>query len=147
MTNDTQAAPYAATLLRVTLGGLFLAHAGLKVFVFTPAGTAHFFESVGVPGFVAYLTILGETAGGLALIAGVFTRVAALALIPILMGAIATVHGHNGFFFNDPNGGWEYPAFWIVALVVQAILGNGAFALGSLVAGRRVNQRAIAAAE
>jgi len=128
---DTRLAPYAATLLRVTLGGLFLAHAGLKVFVFTPAGTAHFFESVGVPGFVAYLTIMGEIAGGLALIAGAYTRIAALAVIPILLGAIATVHGHNGFFFNDPNGGWEYPAFWIVALVVQAILGDGAFAIGA----------------
>ena len=126
---------YAATLLRLTLGGLFLAHAGLKVFVFTPAGTAHFFESVGVPGFVAYLTIAGEIAGGLALIAGLYTRFAALAVIPILLGAIVTVHGHNGFFFNDANGGWEYPAFWIVALVVQAILGDGAFAVGAVNSG------------
>jgi putative oxidoreductase len=137
---DTRLAPYAATLLRITLGGVFLAHAALKVFVFTPAGTAHFFENVGVPGFVAYLTICGEVAGGVALIAGVCTRIAALAVIPILLGAIVTVHGHNGFFFNDPNGGWEYPAFWIVALVVQAMLGDGAFAAGSMVfgAGRRI---------
>ena len=130
---DTRMTPYAATLLRLTLGGLFLAHAGLKVFVFTPAGTAHFFESVGVPGFVAYLTIAGEIAGGLALIAGLYTRFAALAVIPILLGAIVTVHGHNGFFFNDANGGWEYPAFWIVALVVQAMLGDGALAASALI--------------
>ena len=64
------------------------------------------------------------TAGGLALIAGLYTRVAAIALIPILLGAFFTVHGHNGFFFNDPNGGWVYPAFWIVALVVQAMPGD-----------------------
>ncbi len=132
---DTRMTPYAATLLRLTLGGLFLAHAGLKVFVFTPAGTAHFFESVGVPGFVAYLTIAGEVAGGLALIAGLYTRFAALAVIPILLGAIVTVHGHNGFFFNDANGGWEYPAFWIVALIVQAMLGDGAFAAGAVMSG------------
>ncbi len=129
---DTSTTRYAATLLRVTLGGLFLAHAALKIFVFTPAGTAHFFETVGVPGFVAYLTMTGEVLGGLALIAGLYTRVAALAVIPILLGAIVTVHAHNGFFFNDPNGGWEYPAFWIVALVVQAMLGDGAFAAGTL---------------
>ena len=127
---DTRTAPYAATLLRVTLGALFLVHAGLKAFVFTPAGAAQFFESVGVPGFVAYLTILAEAAGGVALIAGFHTRLAALALIPVLLGAIVTVHGHNGFFFNNPNGGWEYPAFWIVALVVQAMLGDGAYAVG-----------------
>ncbi len=128
---DQRTAPYAATLLRLTLGAAFLAHAGLKIFVFTPAGTAHFFESVGVPGFVAYLTMLAEVVGGLALIAGLYTRIVALALTPVLIGAIVTVHGHNGFFFNNPNGGWEYPAFWIVALVVQALLGSGAYAAGS----------------
>lgn len=128
---DNRTAPYAATLLRLTLGVAFLSHAALKIFVFTPAGTAHFFESVGVPGFVAYLTMIGEVAGGIALIIGLYTRVVALAVTPILLGAIATVHGHNGFFFNNPNGGWEYPAFWIIALVVQALLGDGAFAVGS----------------
>ena len=132
---EARLAPYAATVLRIALGGLFLTHAALKIVVFTPAGTAHFFESVGVPGFVAYLTIAGELAGGLALIAGVLTRTASLALIPILLGAIVTVHGHNGFFFNNPNGGWEYPAFWIVALVVQAMLGAGAFSLAAAMAG------------
>lgn len=128
---DHRTAPYAATLLRLTLGAAFLSHAALKIFVFTPAGTAHFFESVGVPGFVAYLTMFGEVAGGLALIAGLYTRIVALAVTPILLGAIATVHGHNGFFFNNPNGGWEYPAFWIVALIVQSLLGDGAYAVGS----------------
>ena len=132
---EARLAPYAATVLRIALGGLFLTHAALKIVVFTPAGTAHFFESVGVPGFVAYLTIAGELAGGLALIDGVLTRTASLALIPILLGAIVTVHGHNGFFFNNPNGGWEYPAFWIVALVVQAMLGAGAFSLAAAMAG------------
>src|SRR5437899_11167423 len=50
-------APYGALLLRVSLGVLFLIHASLKIFVFTPAGTAQFFESLGLPGFLAYLTI------------------------------------------------------------------------------------------
>ena len=126
---DQKSAPYAALLLRVSLGGLFLAHAALKIFVFTPAGTAQFFASVGVPPALAYLTMAAEVAGGLALILGVWTRLAAVALTPVLIGAIATVHGAAGFFFNNPNGGWEYPAFWIVALLVQAALGDGAFAL------------------
>ncbi|MGB7102398.1 MAG: DoxX family protein [Xanthobacteraceae bacterium] len=126
---DSRTAPYAALLLRVTLGGLFLAHAALKIFVFTPAGTAGFFASVGLPPALAYLVIVAETLGGIALILGFWTRVVAVALTPILLGAIFAVHGAAGFFFNNANGGWEYPAFWTVALVVQALLGNGAYAL------------------
>lgn len=126
---DTRNAPYAALILRVTLGVLFLAHAGLKVFVFTPAGAAQFFGSLGLPPALAYLTIAAETAGGIALILGLYTRWVSLALIPILLGAIVTVHGPAGFFFNNPNGGWEYLAFWIAALVTQALLGDGALAV------------------
>lgn len=118
----------AATILRVTNGGLFLAHAALKIFVFTPAGTAGFFQSIGLPGALAYVVILAEVLGGLALIAGFRTRIVALALVPVLLGAIFTVHGAAGFFFNNPNGGWEYPAFWAMTLIVQALLGNGAYA-------------------
>jgi putative oxidoreductase len=126
---DTRTAPYAALILRITLGLLFLAHAGLKVFVFTPAGAAQFFGSLGLPPALAYLTIAVETAGGIALIVGFFTRWVSLALIPILLGAIAFVHGPAGFFFNNPNGGWEYLAFWIAALVTQALLGDGVLAV------------------
>ena len=126
---DSRTAPYAALILRITLGILFQAHAGLKVFVFTPAGAAQFFGSLGLPPALAYLTIAVEAAGGIALILGIFTRWVSLALIPVLIGAIAFVHGPAGFFFNNPNGGWEYLAFWIAALVVQALLGNGALAL------------------
>ena len=128
---DPRTAPYAALLLRITLGGLFLAHAALKLFVFTPAGTAQFFASLGLPPALAYATMAAEVLGGMALIVGLHTRVVAIALTPVLLGAIATVHAHAGFFFTDANGGWEYPAFWIVALLVQALLGNGAFAVSA----------------
>jgi putative oxidoreductase len=126
---DPRTAPYAALLLRVTLGGLFLAHAALKIFVFTPAGTAQFFASVGLPPALAYLVMTAEVLGGVALIAGVWTRLVALLLTPILLGAIVTVHAAAGFFFTNAHGGWEYPAFWIIALAVQALLGDGAYAL------------------
>jgi putative oxidoreductase len=122
-------AEWGALLLRVALGGLFLAHAGLKVFVFTPAGAANFFGSLGLPPALAYVTIVAETAGGLALIAGLWTRWVSLALLPVLLGAIVTVHAANGFWFTAPGGGWEYPAFWAVALVVQSLLGAGALAV------------------
>jgi putative oxidoreductase len=126
---DSRTAPYAALLLRLTLGLLFLAHVSLKLFVFTPAGTAKFFGSVGLPGELAYVVIAAELLAAIALILGIWTRVVAIAAVPILLGAIFTVHGAAGFFFNNPNGGWEYPAFWSVALIVQALLGDGAYAL------------------
>ncbi|MCS3726857.1 DoxX family protein [Bradyrhizobium betae] len=126
---DSRTAPYAALVLRVTLGALFLAHAGLKLFVFTPAGTAKFFGSLGFPAELAYVVMTVEVLSGVALILGVWTRYAALVGIPILLGAIFTVHGAAGFFFTNPRGGWEYPAFWAIALVAQALLGDGAYAL------------------
>lgn len=120
----------AALLLRVTQGIFFIAHAGLKIFVFTPAGTAGFFESIGLPGPLAYLVIAAELLGGIALIAGFRTRLVSLALIPIMLGALFTSHLSAGFFFSNEGGGWEYPAFWTIALVVQALLGDGLYAVG-----------------
>ncbi len=126
---DTRTAPYAVLVLLLTLGTLFLAHAGLKIFVFTPAGTAGFFGSLGLPGWLAYVTIVWEVAGAVALILGVFPRIVALALIPILLGAIFTVHGPAGFFFTNPKGGWEFLALWIAGLAALALAGDGAYAL------------------
>ena len=128
---DSRTAPYAALLLRASLAVLFFAHAGLKFFVFTPAGTAKFFGSIGMPPEFAYVVMSAEVLAAVALLLGVWTRLAALLATPILLGAIFTVHGPAGFFFSNPHGGWEYPAFWTVALVVQALLGDGAYALGS----------------
>lgn len=127
---------YATALLRVSLGVMTLAHGLLKVFVFTIPGTVGFFESLGFPGALAYLVIAAEVVGGLALIAGLATRTVALALIPVLIGATLT-HAGNGWVFSNPGGGWEFPAFYAVTLLVQAGLGSGAFALQSVVAARR----------
>lgn len=107
---DTRTAPYAALLLRLSLGVLYLAHGFLlKVLVFTPAGTAGFFGSLGLPPMFGYLTILAETVGGLMLIAGIYSRWVSLALIPILIGSIVYVHGANGWLFSAEGGGWEFP--------------------------------------
>jgi putative oxidoreductase len=118
----------AALLLRVTLGTMFIAHALLKYFVFTLPGTAQFFASLGLPEFLGYVTFGAELIGGLLLILGVQVRVVALALVPIMLGA-TWVHLGNGWLFSAKGGGWEYPAFWTVALLVQALLGAGAYAL------------------
>jgi len=126
---DQRTAAYGALLLRVTLGILFLAHFSLKFFVFTPAGTAQFFGSLGLPGALAYLTMAAELFGGVALILGLYTRWVALALTPVLLGAIVLVHAGAGFFFTAPHGGWEFPGLWLIGLLVQALLGDGAYAL------------------
>lgn len=120
---------YGIALLRIALGIMFLAHGLLlKVFVFGMAGTAAFFESIGFPGWLAYGTAIAETVGGLLLVAGLQTRLAALALTPILLGAWY-VHAGNGWAFTAPNGGWEYPAYLLVLCLAQALLGNGALSI------------------
>ena len=125
---DHRTAPYAALLLRVSLGIMFVAHGLMKIFLFTLPGTAQFFEKVGFPGWTAYPVTTLEIVGGLLLVAGVYSRVVAAALIPVLIGA-ALVHVGNGWVFSAPNGGWEYPVFLIVIAAVVALLGDGAYAL------------------
>jgi len=122
----------AALLLRIALALMFFAHAWLKVKVFTVPGTVKYFESLGVPGFLAYLTITAEIAGGALLFLGIGTRWVALALVPLMLGTIVLVHGRNGWLFTNKDGGWEYPAFWVVGLLVLAALGDGAAALGPM---------------
>lgn len=127
---DTKSAPYAALLLRVSLGVMFLAHSlWLKLMVFTLPGTAQFFGSLGLPPFSAYLVFTAEAVGGALLIAGYQTRWVSLALIPVLLGA-TWAHAGNGWVFSNQGGGWEYPLFLTVMAGVQALLGDGAHALG-----------------
>lgn len=121
---------HATALLRVSLGVMALAHGLLKVLVFTLPGTVGYFESLGLPGFLAYLTIAAEIGGGLALILGIYTRWVSLAMIPLLLGA-ASVHLSNGWMFSNEGGGWEFPVFWAIALLVQAALGGGSASLTS----------------
>jgi putative oxidoreductase len=131
---------YAALILRVSLGLMFIAHALLKIMVFTPAGTVGFFASLGVPGWFAYPVMGAELIGGILLLAGIQTRVVALALVPVLIGSIVLVHGANGWLYTNENGGWEYSAFLIMASVVQALLGDGAYSAGTVF--NRQTQRA-----
>jgi len=126
---DLKTAPYAALALRVTTGALFLFHGLVKLFVFTPAGTAGYFESIGLPGALGYLTMLVEIAGGLALILGVKARLVSLALVPVLLGAAFFGHGASGFNWSNPNGGWEYPVMWAIVQAALAALGDGPYAL------------------
>ncbi|MCC8554734.1 DoxX family protein [Xanthomonas hortorum] len=120
---------YGTALLRISLGALFLVHVLTKLLVFTPAGTAAYFQSLGLPGALGYLTIALELGLGLSLLLGIYARWVALLGVPLLLGTIVSVHGANGFGFSNPGGGWEYPALWAVLLIVQSLLGDGALAL------------------
>ncbi|MEM6492257.1 MAG: DoxX family protein, partial [Pseudomonadota bacterium] len=123
--------------LRVASGVMLLAHGLLlKVMTFTVAGTVGWFESVGYPGALAYAVIAAEILGGLALIIGFKTRIVALAMVPILIGATLQ-HLPFGWVFSAEGGGWEFPAFWTLALLAQAGLGSGTFAVDRMVFGGR----------
>ena len=121
--------PYAAFLLRVSMGVLFLAHGGLlKLATFGVAGTMGYFGSLGFPPIFGLIVIIAEIGAGIALVTGVGVRVVSLLALPIMIGATMQ-HIGNGWMFASPRGGWEFPAFWTVLLLVQAGLGAGAFAL------------------
>jgi len=135
---DSRTAPYAALVLRLALGVMFIAHALLKYYVFTLPGTAQFFASIGLPGWLGYFTFWAELIGGVLIFAGLYTRWAAAALVPILIGA-TWAHLGNGWLFSAPNGGWEYPAFLVAASLAQALLGDGRYALTELTGARRLH--------
>jgi putative oxidoreductase len=121
---------YAFTVLRAALGAMWIAHALLKIFVFTLAGTAGFFAAHGFPAFLAGPVAAAELVGGMLIVLGWHGRLVSAALAPILLGALL-VHVPNGWVFTAAGGGWEYPAFLVAASVVHAIGGDGAFALAS----------------
>ena len=125
---DTRLAPYGALALRLGLGAMWLSHGLLKVFVFTLPGTVAFFEKIGFWGPLAYVVVVAELIGGAAILAGVYGRYVSAALIPIMAGALMT-HLPNGWVFSAAGGGWEYPAFLILASAVHALIGDGAYAL------------------
>ncbi|ATQ76925.1 hypothetical protein CR152_22190 [Massilia violaceinigra] len=108
------AAADGITLLRISLGIMWIAHALLKLWVITLARTATYFASVGLPSVLAYPVFAAELLGG-------------LALTPIMMAA-AVVHAGNGWVHTSLNGGWEYPVFLSVASVALWLIGDGALA-------------------
>ena len=105
-----------------------------------------FFASQGFPAWTVYPVFALELVGGIALIAGLKARIVALALVPVMLGAIKP-HLANGMGFSNPGGGWEFPALLVVLLGAQAVLGSGALALDNVLsrAGRSTNARLAAA--
>lgn len=118
----------AALLLRAALGLMFFAHGMMKFVTFTLAGTAGFFESIGFPGWAAYIVAPAEVLAGVALIAGFRTRLIALLTVPILLGTVVA-HAGAGWVFSNPGGGWEYPLFLLGATIAVALQGGGRLAV------------------
>ncbi len=127
----TSTSNHGAAVSRITLGIILLAHGALKVFTFTIPGTVAYFDSLGIPALIAYLTIFGEIVGGFALILGVYPRLVALLSLPILVGA-TWAHLGNGWLFSNTGGGWEFPAALVALSVSVALQGNSSFAIKRL---------------
>jgi putative oxidoreductase len=138
--NDSTSTAYGSFVLRITLGVAFIAHAMLKLLVFTLPGTAQFFGSLGLPPLLGYAVFAAELAGGTLLVLGIGTRLVAALLIPVMLGA-TWAHAGNGWLFTSQGGGWEYPLFWTAATFAQVLLGDGAFALGARLFGRSAMPR------
>lgn len=124
----TSSTAFGLLLLRLSLGTMWIAHALLKPLVFTFAGTAQYFESVGIPGALVAPVFAAEVAIGVALILGAYARQAALLSLPILL-TVVWVHLPNGWVHVAKGGGWEYPVFLFVTSVVVWLAGEGAWAL------------------
>ncbi|MFZ5503500.1 MAG: DoxX family protein [Pseudomonadota bacterium] len=118
-----------ATVLRVALGSMWIAHAMLKYSVFTIAGFAGWLEAQGLPGFMAWPVFIMELFGGLAILLGFHGRWASLGLLPIMLVAAST-HLANGWVHTSPGGGWEYPIFLCAASIAHFFAGDGELALG-----------------
>lgn len=122
---------YGTTILRVALGTMLLTHSlYLKLVIYGFTGTVDYFTSIGLPPALALVVIITEAVAALALVVGFHSRAAALAAIPVLIGA-TWAHWTNGWVFSNANGGWEYPLFLTVAAAAQVLLGDGALAAGS----------------
>lgn len=126
------------SLLRAITGTIFVAHGAQKLFVYGLAGVGGGFAQMGIPfpGVVGPLVGFVELFGGLALIAGLLTRLAAVGLTATMLGALFLVHLPAGFFL--PNG-YEFVLMLAASATTLAITGAGRYSLDARLARRPVN--------
>ena len=129
---------YGAAVLRLFLGVTFVMHAYLALVIYTPAGAAAFNARMGIPlpEVAAWFTILAHGLGGLMMILGLWTRWAALANLPVMLGALVFVHLSQGYFLKGvlvgsapQAAGYEYVLLIVGATLAQVLLGGGALAI------------------
>lgn len=121
---------YGAFILRISLGVMWVAHAGLKWFTFTIPGFANWLESIGFSALFAWPVFLLELIGGLMILCGAYGRLASAVLVPVIAMALYT-HIGNGWVHVSEGGGWEYPLFLMVASLAYILNGNGKFAVNA----------------
>ena len=127
----------SALILRISLATVLLAHSlYLKLVVFTLAGTAQFFGSIGLPEILAYFVFVVEAVAGVQILLGFKTSFFSALVIPVLLGA-TWAHAANGWLFTNSGGGWEYPLMLTLMAVVQIGLGDGKYAISAYLSSTR----------
>jgi len=133
----TRQADTGLTLLRAITGVTFAAHGAQKLFVYGFDGVAGAFAQMGVPfpGVMGPFVGFVELFGGLALIAGLLTRLAGVGLTAVMLGAMFLVHLPAGFFL--PNG-YEFVLMLAASATTLAITGAGRYSVDAVITRRRV---------
>ena len=124
---DRRTAPYAALLLRAVVGALFILHIYRKFFI---TGSDTWWENLahsGYPKVVIIYVLVAEFSAAVALPLGLWTRWGSLLALPLIAGAAHFWLIRKGFWFSD--AGAEFPLLWAAALLVLALLGDGAYAV------------------
>ena len=125
---DDRTAPYGALLLRLSLGGLFIAHLYAKFAIEGASAWWTSLEGAGAPSWAIYYATSAEFAGAILIVLGIFTRWVSLYVLPLVIATTYFWATRKGFFWFT-EAGYEFPLVWSLLLVVQALLGDGAYAL------------------
>ena len=113
--------PLGLLVLRLALGAVMIAHGYQKIFGGMPQ-LMQMLQHMGIPAWMGYLTVAAEFGGGILLVAGFLTRLAALAIFIDMVVAIIKVHLHNGLF--SKNGGFEFPM--VCGAIAFSLIWSGA---------------------
>lgn len=126
--------PLALVVMRLALGAVMLAHGYQNLFRHLH-DHVHFVASLGIPAWLGYVSSVAEFLGGLFILAGFFTRPAALALCIDLLVAIWKAHWHNGLMGSSDRPGFEFPLALAALAFALIFFGAGPIALDHVLRG------------